>query len=82
MIQVTFLRDPYILASQAKQVFYSRENKKSSWYVALRGPSRRYYDDNDEDANADIGPMPSAVAKDLEMDEASNALIDCEGIYV
>ncbi|KAG7572280.1 Transposase Tnp1/En/Spm-like [Arabidopsis suecica] len=40
--QVSFSRDPYILASQAKQVFYSRENESSSWYVAMRGPSRRF----------------------------------------
>ncbi|XP_010490056.1 PREDICTED: uncharacterized protein LOC104767772 [Camelina sativa] len=36
--QISFLRDPYILASQAKQVFYSREDETSSWYVVMRGP--------------------------------------------
>ena len=40
--QVSFNRDPYILASQAKQVFYSTKDDTSSWYVVLRGPSRRY----------------------------------------
>ena len=39
--QVSFLRGPYILASQAKQVFYLREDGSSPWYVALRGSSRR-----------------------------------------
>jgi len=39
--QDSFLRDPYILASQAKQVFYLREDDSSPWYVALRGSSRR-----------------------------------------
>jgi len=40
--QVSFARDPYILASQAKQVFYSRADESSSWYVAMRGSTRRY----------------------------------------
>ncbi|CAA7059754.1 unnamed protein product [Microthlaspi erraticum] len=44
--QASFSRDPYILASQAKQVFYSRESDDSNWYVVMRGPSRRY---NNED---------------------------------
>ena len=39
--QVSFLKDPFILASQAKQVFYSREDDASSWYVVMRSSSRR-----------------------------------------
>ena len=35
--QMAFARDPYILASQAKQIFYSRVDESSSWYVAMRG---------------------------------------------
>ncbi|KAL5834841.1 hypothetical protein ACOSQ3_014430 [Xanthoceras sorbifolium] len=31
-----FDRDPFILASQAIQVFYSRENDTSNWYVDLK----------------------------------------------
>ncbi|CAE6074609.1 unnamed protein product [Arabidopsis arenosa] len=52
--QVSFLRDPYHLASQAKQVFYLREDDSSSWYVAMRGPSRRFSQKEYEDAVADI----------------------------
>lgn len=33
--QVSFSKDPFILASQAKQVFYSREDDSSSWYVLM-----------------------------------------------
>lgn len=80
--QVSFLRDPYILASQAKQVFYSREDDSLSWYVVMKGSSRRYSKEDVEDGNADIGPLPSDVDMDLEMDEAENARTDCEGIYV
>ena len=79
--QVSFSRDPYILASQAKQVFYCREDDTSSWYVVLRGPSRRY-SDQEEEVTADIGPLPSTVDMEVEIDEAHNARADCEGIYV
>lgn len=82
--QVSFARDPYILASQAKQIFYSRVDEKSSWYVALRGPTRRYREEDAEGVNADVGPLPAVVdmeADDL-VDEARNARTDCEGIYV
>lgn len=43
-------RDPFILASQAKQVFYSREDETSSWYVVLQAPPRGFNElesDND-----------------------------------
>ncbi|XP_073137452.1 uncharacterized protein [Henckelia pumila] len=36
----TFESDPFILASQAKQVFYSRDNDESNWYVLLKAPPR------------------------------------------
>ncbi|KAL6185460.1 hypothetical protein ACLB2K_041593 [Fragaria x ananassa] len=37
-------KDPFILASHAKQVFYSRDNEKSSWYVMLKAPPRGFDD--------------------------------------
>ena len=42
--QNPFVRDPFILASQAKQVFYSREHDSSNWYVVLRAPPRGFYE--------------------------------------
>lgn len=77
--QVSFLKDPYILASQAKQIFYSREDESSSWHVVMRWSSRKY---SDEDRNAEIGPLPSNLQLDIDIDEAENARTDCEGIYV
>ncbi|CAA7023802.1 unnamed protein product [Microthlaspi erraticum] len=76
--QTSFLRDPYILASQAKQVFYSREDELSNWYVVMRGPSRRYSKEEVQEGNADIGQLPSTVV----MDESEISRCDCEGIYV
>lgn len=84
--QVSFARDPYILASQAKQVFYSRADESSNWYVAMRGSTRRYSAEDAESGNADVGPLPvlvdmDALADDL-VDDDRNAQPDCEGIYV
>ncbi|XP_048611476.1 uncharacterized protein LOC125585824 [Brassica napus] len=80
--QASFASDPYILASQAKQVFYSREDESSNWYIVMRGPSRRYSKEDIQEGNADIGPLPSNFDMDVDMDEAENARTDCEGIYV
>lgn len=82
--QVSFSRDPYILASQAKQVFYSREDDSSNWYVAMRGPSRRYNEDDALDENLDVGPLLAVIDMDADdlHDEAQNARDDCEGIFV
>lgn len=81
--QASFSRDPYIIASQAKQVFYSRENDDSSWYVVMRGPSRRY-NQEEEDGQVDVGPLPSNIDMNMEdlSDDAHNARNDCDGIYV
>lgn len=54
-------------------MFYSREDNSSNWYVVMRGSSKRYKDDDVEDENADIGPLPSNV----DMDEAQNIRTDC-----
>ena len=82
--QMAFARDPYILASQAKQIFYSRVDESSGWYVAMRGPTRRYSEDDCEDGHADVGPLPTVVAMDADdlVDDSRNARADCEGIYV
>ncbi|XP_010419082.1 PREDICTED: uncharacterized protein LOC104704745 [Camelina sativa] len=80
--QVSFLRDPYILASQAKQIFYSREDDSSNWHVVMRSSSRTYSKEDDQDGPADIGPMLVDVDMDVELDEAEYTRADCEGIYV
>jgi len=80
--QVSFLRGPYILASQAKQVFYLREDGSSPWYVAFRGSSRRFSQKEFVDSVAAIGTLPPNVDIDADLDEAENERTDCEGIYV
>ncbi|XP_013608049.1 PREDICTED: uncharacterized protein LOC106314771 [Brassica oleracea var. oleracea] len=75
---ISFAKDPFILASQARQIFYSRENDESSWYVVMKGPSRRYSDEKVEDLHGDVGPLPSDMDMSLEdiSDEAENVRDD------
>ena len=37
-------REPFILSSQAKKVFYVRESDRSNWYIVLRVSPRGYLD--------------------------------------
>ncbi|XP_010424529.1 PREDICTED: uncharacterized protein LOC104709653 [Camelina sativa] len=70
---------------QAKQVFYSKESDESGWSVVLRGPSRRYSEEEEEDGDAHIGPLPSTIQMDVQLDEeeySQNAQPECDGIYV
>jgi hypothetical protein len=82
--QVSFARDPYILASQAKQVFYSREDDSSNWYVVLKAPPRGFHELETDDGNRDVTSMPPE--NDMDMDDASEEVRyvreDCEGIFV
>lgn len=39
-----YIQDPYIMASQAKQIFYAKEDDSSHWYVCMRVPPRGYHE--------------------------------------
>ena len=39
-----FDRDPFILASHAKQVFYLRDSDTCNWEVVLKAPPRGFHD--------------------------------------
>jgi hypothetical protein len=83
--QVSFSKDPYILASQAKQVFYSRENDSSNWYVVMKAPPRGFHeleiDDFVEEANyVASGPEENDMDADDLVENVSYVREDCEGI--
>jgi hypothetical protein len=83
--QASFVRDPYILASQAKQVFYSRENDNSNWYVVMKAPPRGFHELETDDHVTEV----SFVREDCEetdndidsMENISYVREDCEGIF-
>lgn len=85
--QVSFSKDPYILESQAKQVFYSREDDASNQYVVLKAPQRGSSEleaINEDDEIVDVTLMPPDVEVDTEREESSDDVRyvreDCEGI--
>ncbi|KAL5777866.1 hypothetical protein ACOSP7_010792 [Xanthoceras sorbifolium] len=77
-------RDPFILASQATQVFYSRETDTSNWYVVLKAPPRGFHDLEKFDEHAYMTSAPLDVSQlDSSMDDNEDyARIDCEDMVV
>lgn len=83
--QHQFARDSFILASQAKQVFYSRENDSSSWYVVLRAPPRGFHelDNYAENCITTLRPLDvSRLDNNIEGEDGSSRRENCEGIYI
>jgi len=82
--QAAFQKDPYILPSQAKQVFYSNDDS-SDWSVVMRAPPRGYHELETEEEfaappvfveeNEDLG-------NDCSDDESFCCRDDCEGVLV
>ncbi|KAA0066535.1 uncharacterized protein E6C27_scaffold25G00950 [Cucumis melo var. makuwa] len=85
--QSKFVREPFILASQAKQVFYARENDNSNWYVVLKAPPRGFhdlkmYDENYDDTLVSNENISNAVEDVDESDELTYARQDCESVFI
>ncbi|KAL0715584.1 hypothetical protein Bca4012_064906 [Brassica carinata] len=85
MNQAAYLKDPFILPSQAKQVFYSREDDNSNRYVVMRAPPRGYHElETEEDLGAT--PLPVQEVDDLcgeaSDDDSLYVRDDCEGLLV
>ncbi|TYK13531.1 putative TNP1-like transposon protein [Cucumis melo var. makuwa] len=81
--QSKFVQEPFILASQAKQVFYARENDTLNWYVILKAPPRGFhdlemYDENYDDTLVSNENISNAVEDVDESDELTYARQDCE----
>ena len=77
-------RGPFILASQATQVFDSRENDNSNWYVVLKAPPRGFHDLEKFDEHAYMKTTPLDVSEfDPSVDDSEDyARIDCEELIV
>lgn len=84
--QSMFKKDPFILASQAKQVFYSRESDTSSWHVALKAPPRGFHDIEMSSEGDDYTPyaaLDKSIIDSMCADEdVYHARNDCDGFYV
>ncbi|XP_073121628.1 uncharacterized protein [Henckelia pumila] len=79
----TFESDPFILASQAKQVFYSRDNDESNWYVLLKAPPRgTNMDVLEEDAYTSSTPLDVSQLEINITEKEPYSRNECEGIDV
>ena len=79
--QASFSKDPYIVASQAKQVFYSRENVFSSWYVVMKAPRRGFHDlETNDYVEEAINVVEDCDVIDMDVEDVSYVREDCEGI--
>ncbi|KAK3204369.1 hypothetical protein Dsin_018415 [Dipteronia sinensis] len=77
--QHQFEKYPFILASQAKQVSYSREKDNPCWYVVLKTPARAFNESNNFDDNAYTLSMPVDVTRlDMNFDDEGYARDDSE----
>ena len=76
--------DPYIMASQAKQVFYSKEDYSSPWSVVMRAPPRGYHELETEEEF--VAPLSIPEIEDLgnqsSDDESFYVRDDCYGVLV
>lgn len=84
--QSAFRQDPYIMPSQAKQIFYSREDDSSPWYVVMKAPPRGYHELETEEETL-APPSSSQQFEDLldqssDDDESYCVREDCEGVLV
>ena len=80
-----YQNDPFILASQARQVFYSRESDNSNWFVMLKPPPRGFHELEQYNENEDTICLPvDPSTLDLQVDDEPEtyARTDAEPILV
>lgn len=80
--------EPFILASQAKQVFYVQDQLDPKWSIVLVTPQRVYNygcDDDDYSAGCAENHVATNGLPNVELineSEDSCARVDCEGIWI
>ncbi|XP_074572618.1 uncharacterized protein LOC141829097 [Curcuma longa] len=85
-----FKSDPFILGTQAKQVFYVEDPQDPTWSVVLSTPNREYFeyitDDNLGDPSIHYQcftkGMPSMDIDETDDNEPPCIRADCDGIWV
>ncbi|XP_026409856.1 uncharacterized protein LOC113304952 [Papaver somniferum] len=80
-----YQNDPFILASQAPQVFYSRESDTSNWFVMLKPPPRGFHEleEYNEQEDTSCHPVdPSTLVSQMDDETESCERTDDEPILV
>ena len=83
--QSPYIQDPYIMASQAKQIFYAKEDDSSPWSVVMRAPPRGYHElESEEEFVAPPMTVPEIddYGNQSSDDESFCVRDDCEAVLV
>lgn len=83
--QSPYIQDPYIMASQAKQIFYPKEDDSSPWSVVMRAPPRGYHElESEEEFVAPPMTVPEIddYGNQSSDDESFCVRDDCEAVLV
>ncbi|KAL4013813.1 hypothetical protein IC575_025997 [Cucumis melo] len=83
-------KNSFILASQAKQVFFLEDPSDSQWHVVLNPPNREYEDHINDDELGDISlncissnNVPMNVFEEINDEDDPNYMqTDCDGIWI
>lgn len=83
--QAPYMQDPYIMASQAKQIFYAKEDDSSPWSVVMKAPPRGYHELETEEEFV-AAPLTIPEIEDYgnqgSDDESFCVRDDCEAVLV
>lgn len=89
--RVGFKSDPFILGSQAKQVFYVEDPQDSTWSVVLATPSVAFIEEIDGDELMNFAVHHQCFSSGMPMVDANNGLeeddpptirVDCDGTWL
>lgn len=78
----THTPDPFILAKQAIQVFYSRKCNKESWSVVLRTPPRWFLDVDNSDVDVYSAQIDASILDGNLIDNDGHTRVDCDALVV
>lgn len=77
-----YCNDPFILAKQARQVFYSRESNTSNWYVMVKPPPRGFHEleEYNEKHDTNFQPVDTSTLG-FQMDDENESYLREDGEY-
>ncbi|XP_026458721.1 uncharacterized protein LOC113359272 [Papaver somniferum] len=77
-----YCNDQFILAKQARQVFYSRESNTSNWYVMVKPPPRGFHEleEYNEKHDTNFQPVDTSTIG-FQMDDENESYLREDGEY-
>ncbi|XP_026420318.1 uncharacterized protein LOC113316323 [Papaver somniferum] len=77
-----YCNDPFILAKQARQVFYSRESNTSNWYMMVKPPPRGFHELEEYNEKHDTIFQPVDISTlGFQMDDENESYLREDGKY-